>query len=120
MANCPAFAAMAPELKALDGRIGIGLHLNLTAGRPLGPMPGFAPRGSFPGNGEMIARALAGRLPREEISAEIERQLDGFEAAFGRAPDFVDGHQHVHVLPGVRSELLRVLAHRAAGLWLRD
>jgi predicted glycoside hydrolase/deacetylase ChbG (UPF0249 family) len=30
----------------------------------------------------------------------------------GAAPDFVDGHQHVHQLPGVRSALLDVMADR--------
>jgi predicted glycoside hydrolase/deacetylase ChbG (UPF0249 family) len=42
----------------------------------------------------------------------IARQLDAFEQAMGRAPDFVDGHQHVHQLPGVRDALLDVLAER--------
>jgi chitin disaccharide deacetylase len=121
MTNCPAFAGAAPRLKAFDGRVGIGLHLNLTAGAPLGPMPGFAPKGVFPPNGAVVAGALTARLPRREIAAEVERQLDAFEAAFGRGPDFVDGHQHVHVLPGLRWVLLEVLERRRLhALWLRD
>ena len=28
------------------------------------------------------------------------------------APDFIDGHQHVHVLPGIRGAVLAALAHR--------
>jgi chitin disaccharide deacetylase len=121
MTNCPAFSGAAPGLKAFDGRVGIGLHLNLTAGAPLGPMPGLAPKGVLPANGEVVARALTARLPRREIAAEIERQLDAFEAAFGRGPDFVDGHQHVHVLPGLRGVLLEVLRRRRLhALWLRD
>jgi predicted glycoside hydrolase/deacetylase ChbG (UPF0249 family) len=60
-----------------------------------------------------------------ELGAEIARQLDAFEQAREGAPDFVDGHQHVHALPGVRRVLLRVLSERchAAGErrpWLRD
>jgi len=45
-----------------------------------------------------------------------------FEAARGRPPDFVDGHQHVHVLPGIREELFKALEHRGwrGRLWLRD
>jgi chitin disaccharide deacetylase len=38
----------------------------------------------------------------------------------GRLPDFVDGHQHVHVLPGVRGALLAALAARGWRGWLRD
>jgi predicted glycoside hydrolase/deacetylase ChbG (UPF0249 family) len=121
MTNCPAFAGAAPGLKALDGRVGLGLHLNLTTGAPLGTMPAFAPNGVFPANREVVARALTRRLPLAEIRDEVERQLDAFEAAFGRPPDFIDGHQHVHVLPGIRGMLLDVLARRRLqAMWLRD
>jgi predicted glycoside hydrolase/deacetylase ChbG (UPF0249 family) len=56
------------------------------------------------------------------VRAEIDRQLDAFEAAFGVPPDFVDGHQHVHVLPVVRPMLLQALKARGlqGRLWLRD
>ncbi len=41
---------------------------------------------------------------------------------FGRAPDFVDGHQHVHILPGVRLWLFDALESRGlkGNIWLRD
>jgi predicted glycoside hydrolase/deacetylase ChbG (UPF0249 family) len=95
--------------------------MNLTTGTPLGPMPGFAPNGLLPTNRHVVARALAGRLPLDEIEAEIARQLDRFEAVLGRRPDFVDGHQHVHALPGIRSALLRVLSGRGLRqAWIRD
>jgi hypothetical protein len=66
--------------------------------------------------------AFTGRLNASEVKAEIERQLDAFEAAFGAPPDFVDGHQHVHVLPVIRPMLLQALgARRLKGrIWLRD
>jgi chitin disaccharide deacetylase len=120
MTNCPAFPRMAPGLADLDGRIAVGLHLNLTTGAPLGPMPAFAPDRRFPQARDVVRRAFTGRLPLEEISDEIARQLDAFEMALGRAPDFADGHNHVHLLPGVRSALLRALRERAPGAWVRD
>jgi chitin disaccharide deacetylase len=121
MTNCPAWACMAGDLKPLDGAIGVGLHLTLTAGAPLGPMPRFAPGGVFPSSDDLLRQALTRRLPPDEIGAEIRRQLRAFEEAFGRPPNFVDGHQHVHVLPGIRGELLRALRDAGyAGLWLRD
>ncbi len=49
------------------------------------------------------------KLPLDEIRAEIDRQLDRFESVMARPPDFVDGHQHVHVLPGVREALIEAL-----------
>jgi chitin disaccharide deacetylase len=121
MTNCPGWAAAAPALRALDGRIGVGLHLNLTAGRPVGAMAAFAPNRVFPRHREVLTRALTRRLPLAEIEGEVERQLDAFAAALGRAPDFIDGHQHVHVLPGVRGALVEVLKRRRLqSVWLRD
>ena len=60
MTNCPAFPRMAPGLADLDG-VAVGLHLNLTTGEPLGPMPAFAPAGGFPEVREVVRRAFTGR-----------------------------------------------------------
>ena len=122
MSLAPGWAELSRDLAPLAGRIGIGLHLTLTWGRPLGPMPVLAPDRQLPSVGRLVRLALAGRLPGAEIEAEIDRQLDRFEAALGRAPDFVDGHQHVHALPGIRSALLQILTRRSltGRLWLRD
>jgi len=122
MTNMPGWRRAAPELKPLEGRIAIGLHLNLTTGSPLGAMAKLAPNGWFPALRELLGEAFKGRLDRTEIVGEIARQLDAFEEAYGQAPSFVDGHQHVHVLPGVREALLQVLRERgyAGRVWLRD
>jgi predicted glycoside hydrolase/deacetylase ChbG (UPF0249 family) len=122
MTNRPDWPRLAPALRPLAGRIGVGLHLNLTTAEPLGAMPGLAPGGSFPALGDLMGRALMGRLPVGEARGEIERQLDAFEGAFGAPPAFVDGHQHVHVLPGIRPALLAALAERGwqGKVWLRD
>jgi predicted glycoside hydrolase/deacetylase ChbG (UPF0249 family) len=118
----PRWPAMGRELIRFAARADIGLHLNLTIGRPLGPMPRFAPEGRFPGMAPLARRSLAGRLPLDEIRAEIGRQLDRFETVVERPPDYVDGHQHVHVLKGVRAALFDALATRglAGKVWLRD
>ncbi|AWB23360.1 ChbG/HpnK family deacetylase [Methylobacterium currus] len=120
MTNIPAFRDAAPALRELPGTVGLGLHLTLTAGAPLGPLPRLAPDGRLPPLGRLLRLALSGRLRPAEIRPEIERQLDAFVAAMGRLPDFVDGHQHVHVLPGVRGALLAALAEREWRGWLRD
>ncbi len=122
MTSMPGWPAAAPAIAAHRGRIGIGLHLTLTAGRPLGAMPLIAPEGTFPALGELARRALA-RGARAELSAEIGRQIDAFTSEAGVPPDYVDGHQHAHVLPGVRAALFVALAARGlagTGLWLRD
>jgi predicted glycoside hydrolase/deacetylase ChbG (UPF0249 family) len=122
MTNMPGWRRSALALRAFSGRIGVGLHLNLTTGKPLGSMPGLAPGGGLPPLRGLLAKALSGRLPAGEVGAEIARQIDAFEERYGRGPDFVDGHQHVHVLPVVRQALLRELEARgyAGRLWLRD
>ncbi|MGF3025478.1 ChbG/HpnK family deacetylase [Methylobacterium aquaticum] len=120
MTNIPAFREAAPALREMRGTVGLGLHLTLTAGPPLGPLPRLAPTGRLPPLGRLLRLALSGRLPAAEVRPEIERQLDAFAAATGQLPDFVDGHQHVHVLPGVRSALLAALQARGWRGWLRD
>jgi len=39
---------------------------------------------------------------------------------FGRPPDFVDGHQHVHLFPQIRDAFLRVVAQGAPEAWVRQ
>ncbi len=110
-----AFRELAPEAD-------IGLHFNLTLGAPLGPMPSFAPGRAFPSMRSIVPAAWRGALPAAEIKAELARQLDAFVEHRGRAPDFVDGHQHVQVLPHIRVWLLDELGARgwAGKVWLRD
>ncbi|HJZ29746.1 MAG TPA: ChbG/HpnK family deacetylase [Hyphomicrobiaceae bacterium] len=104
--------ALAPRLYVHRGHLAIGLHFNLTLGRPLGPMPKLAPSGELPPIGKLIAGALVGLPDLTEIKDEFERQLDHFERGLPFAPDQVDGHQHIHVLPGIREVVLETLARR--------
>ncbi|TGD92740.1 ChbG/HpnK family deacetylase [Methylobacterium nonmethylotrophicum] len=120
MTNIPAFREAAAALGELRGTTGLGLHLTLTAGAPLGPLPRLAPDGRLPPLGRLLGLSLSGRLAASDVRPEIERQLDAFASAIGHLPDFVDGHQHVHVLPGVRAALLGALKARGWQGWLRD
>lgn len=114
--------AMGRELVRNDPDADLGLHLNLTLGRPLGPMATFAPKGLLPPVNAFVRQSVLGRLPVDEIRAEIDRQLDRFEAVVGRPPDHIDGHHHVHMLKGVREPLLEALVARslAGRVWLRN
>jgi predicted glycoside hydrolase/deacetylase ChbG (UPF0249 family) len=110
-----AFAALAPDAD-------LGLHFNLTLGEPLSAMPRFAPAGAFPAMNAIVPAAWRRALPLDEIREEVRRQLDAFEEAFRAPPDFVDGHQHVQVLPGIAEILLAELSARGLSgkCWLRD
>lgn len=104
--------ASAPRLCAHRGHLSVGLHLDLTFAGPLGPMPRLAPSARFPRLRGLLVRALLGLLDSEEIRAEIERQLDRFEQGMRAPPDHIDGHQHVHILSGVRQVLLETVRRR--------
>ncbi len=122
LVNGPRWPAMGLELVRRGRDADIGLHLNLSLGRPLSSMPKFAPNGEFPPLSQVVRMAYGGRLPMDEIRGEIDRQFDRFEAVTDRPPDHVDGHQHIHVLPGIRTALLDAMATRRLGgrVWVRD
>jgi predicted glycoside hydrolase/deacetylase ChbG (UPF0249 family) len=108
----------ATALKPLFGRVEIGLHFTLTQLSPLGPMPRLAPDGRFPAMGRAYMQSLLRATDAEEIEAELARQLGAFRASTGREPDFLDGHHHVHQLPGVREAVVRQWRGRPG--WVRN
>lgn len=106
----PTFAAGAASLR--DANVDLGLHLNLTEAME-GSLGMRLPH--------LIASAYTRLLDASWVDAAIRCQLEAFEQAMGRAPDYVDGHQHVHQLPVVRKRLLAVLRARYGQRqpWLR-
>jgi predicted glycoside hydrolase/deacetylase ChbG (UPF0249 family) len=102
-------------------RVAIGLHITLTA--PFRPLStGFRPLrdGAFLRLEQMLARGSLRLLRPKALSVEIATQLEAFVTAFGRAPDFIDGHQHVHLFPQVRDAVLDVVKHVAPTAWVRQ
>lgn len=112
MVTTPHWPELGARARDLRAHVAVGLHINLTLGAPLGAMPSLAPSGKLPRVGEVTARALRGEIDREEIAAEVLRQLDRFETVCGHPPDFVDGHQHVHALQGLRDGVIDALSAR--------
>jgi predicted glycoside hydrolase/deacetylase ChbG (UPF0249 family) len=47
-------------------------------------------------------------------------QLAAFHEMFGRAPDFVDGHQHAQLFPQVRDAFLAAVKQAAPNAWVRQ
>jgi len=114
-------AAALSALNAGKKRAALGLHVTLTA--PFEPLTGsFTPLrdGCFLPLNEMLRAAAGRRLRPQQLVAEIATQVSTFIDAFGRAPDFLDGHQHVHLLPQVRDAFLSVAAEVAPGAWVRQ
>lgn len=111
------------DARLLDSRaanVQVGLHLVLCDERPLGPMPNSSVRGFLPPSDLLARRALTRRLDASELSQEIARQFDAFEQGMGHPPDFVDGHKHCHLLPGLRELVLHATVKRAPNAWLRS
>ena len=114
----PTWRQSGPRLAHLDrDLVETGLHFDLTLSPLAGGLP--CPRRSLP---SLIARAHLGILSRRTLEDQLTRQLDAFEQVMQRAPDHLDGHQHVHQLPGVREALFAVLDRRYPGAlpWLRN
>lgn len=100
-------------------RFSIGLHLTLTAGYvPLAAAPLEEPH--FPSMGRLMASAFGGRLKLDAVVAEVEAQFRAFQDAFGAPPAHVDGHQHAHLLPGIRAIVLDATRRHAPGALVRD
>jgi len=120
--------AIAPsEVEALQAsaktspRCAIGLHVTLSA--PFRPITmHFRPLDgdmfmAFP---KLLRAGLMRRLDSEFFRNEVRAQLAAFAEAFGRAPDFVDGHQHVQLFPQVRDGFVEAVNEIAPKAWVRQ
>ena len=106
---------------AASPRCAIGLHATLTSPfRPLSmhfrPVDG----GLFLPHPTLLRSGLLRRLDPEMIEDELRVQLAAFRELFGRAPDFVDGHQHAQLFPQVRDAFLAAVKEAAPGAWVRQ
>lgn len=125
MVVAPSFAresaAMLADLNNAGPRAAIGLHVTLTG--PLRPKTaGYTPAvdGAFLPLGATLRLAMQQRLDMSALTREIEAQFAAFRAAFGRPPDYVDGHQHVHLFPQVRHAVLDATRRLSPEAWVRQ
>ena len=105
MALSPRWPQDAEALQHLSTQADVGLHLDWTS-----------PFAKAHGHGTTLAhvmwRSATLGWPQSLLQDTIEHQLDAFERHWHRAPDHVDGHQHVHQMQGIRHALLTVLQRR--------
>lgn len=114
LVGAPASKAGNDFLRHLHAQdLDVGLHLDFTEYPQVLDCPSALR--------SLIAQSYLGRLDRSAVRTEIRAQLNAFEQALGRAPAFVDGHQHVHQLPTVRDELLAEIVDRYGNCppWIR-
>jgi chitin disaccharide deacetylase len=106
---------------AKSSRCAIGLHVTLTAPfRPLTMVFQPLDGGMFLAFPKLLRAGLLRRLDPEIIHAEVMMQLSAFTELFGRAPDFVDGHQHAQLFPQVRDAFLMAVKQAAPHAWVRQ
>ncbi|HET7792502.1 MAG TPA: ChbG/HpnK family deacetylase [Rhizobacter sp.] len=107
--NAPHWREAAPLLRELPGTVTVGLHFNLTEGQPLSrELAQVWP--ALPSLPKLLLRSHLRALPLAALRVEWQAQVDAFVQATGRAPQMVDGHQHVHHLPGLRQVVLDGIA----------
>lgn len=108
----PRWAEAAQALTSeICAKADIGLHLDFTEYAQ--PLKDVLP--------SLIVRSHFRMLPKKELRTAINKQLDLFEDALGFAPNYVDGHLHVHQLPQIRDVLIEELCFRYGRKmpWLR-
>ncbi len=99
----------------------VGLHVTLTA--PFRPLTmHFRPieSGLFLPHPTLFRWGMTGRLDFELVQTEVTVQIETFIDLFGRAPDYVDGHQHAHLFPGVRRAFLAAVKSATPDAWIRQ
>ncbi|MGO9083851.1 MAG: ChbG/HpnK family deacetylase [Candidatus Sulfotelmatobacter sp.] len=114
MANGRAFAEAA-QLAGTVPRLGIGCHVVLIDGEPVlgaAQLPSLTTRDSArfrDGLKTFAARAVAGRIDAEEVTAEATAQMRKIQSA-GIAISHFDTHKHTHLFPKILRPLLRAAA----------
>ncbi|AUH52275.1 cellobiose phosphorylase [Chromobacterium sp. ATCC 53434] len=102
LSQSPRWPELAGELKARADRADVGLHFNLTHAfeTPAKPLSHW------------LMKSQLRQLSLAALRDEALSQIDRFAEHFGRLPDFVDGHQHVHALPVIRDALFDAIQRR--------
>ena len=118
LANGAAFDSGVAAAKSAHG-LGVGVHLNLSDGPPVADRETVTSllneEGLFAGGPEnlLLRRARRG-LPLNEVEAEWDAQIQRVRDA-GISPTHLDGHKHVHMLPGLFEIALRLAKRHDIG-----
>ena len=118
LANGAAFAGGVEAARSAPG-LGVGVHLNLSDGPPVADrkiVPTLLNRnGEFAGGPEsLLFRRARGGLVLAEVEREWHAQIQKVRDA-GIAPTHLDGHKHVHMLPGFFEIALRLAKRHDVG-----
>jgi len=114
MTQAPDWPAHGQALKTLHEthpEAQIGLHFNLTHD--------FADGMYVQPLNILMLKAWLRQIPEDAITQTLQYQWQRFIDVFGRMPDFIDGHQHVHQFPIIRDVLICFLKEHGFNGWVR-
>jgi len=113
MTTTPHWVTDGLKLNALE-HCDIGWHVNLTEGTPLTKAKSLTQNGQFLSLPQLMQRAFTRQLNQRELYEELDAQLSAFKEVAGHTPDFIDGHQHIHHLPMIKNQLLKLYQEKCA------
>jgi predicted glycoside hydrolase/deacetylase ChbG (UPF0249 family) len=101
MMNMPGVPADLHQARSEAPRLGLGVHLNFTAGRPLLPPEWCASlvdeHGRFLTQDAIMANP--DRIKSDELRSELKSQITTFKNAMNMLPDHLDAHHFIHLYP---------------------
>jgi predicted glycoside hydrolase/deacetylase ChbG (UPF0249 family) len=119
LVNMPHSEEAAALVRSLPG-LSVGVHLNLTVGRPLLParqVPSLVnEEGSYLPAPVLYGRMLSGIFSWQEAAAELGAQVE-WALARGLRLDNLDSHMHFHMLPAARRLTLQLAQRYDVPAW---
>ena len=111
LTRSPRWCTAARRLDAsVRARADVGIHIDLTEFESV-----------LPNHAALALACYTRSIDGPRLRAVLRTQFERFEEALASAPDYIDGHRHVHQLPVVREVLIDLLTERYPGRmpWVR-
>jgi predicted glycoside hydrolase/deacetylase ChbG (UPF0249 family) len=106
LVNTSHWPVAAKKLIHFHQQVNVGLHLNFTEGLSLSNIYQKKYGLTFFSLPHLITRAFLSTLDQQVLLAEAEAQIEHFVHHFGKLPNYLDGHHHIHQFPIIRNVVL--------------
>ena len=105
MMNMP-YAYFALDLAKKYPDLGVGVHLNATAGKPLTDIKLVDKKGYF--LNKKFIRAHPDIITKESLYNEFKAQIDKYISYTGHLPTHFDSHHHIHLIPEYKDIIIKL------------
>ena len=106
LVNLKLWPEFSKRLQSYKSHADIGLHFNLTEGKPLSQSSRNFFSQLIPRLNSWLMNGINRKIKQNEIEEELYCQWACFIDYFGEEPRFIDGHQYIHHFPIVRDALI--------------